>query len=199
MRKFGMILATMLMVVSLAACSKSLSGITGSSSSSGYASSNSGSSSSSVNTGNMQSKNPSTGYIEGDLGDKMSTAWFDFTVESATLCAMYDGYSSNPGYQFLVMDVSLKNTFNEAVPMYDSDFDVEWDDPDSFELPLWMTVNGEELTEEEYMLPYHGSADITMIFEVPEGVEDFIVYFDEYYEDDTAGEVFAVYFTPEQE
>lgn len=196
MRKFGMVLVTMLMVVSLAACSKSISGIPGTNSSSGYASNNSGASSSS---GNTQSKNPSTGYIEGDLGDKMSTAWFDFTVESATLCAMYDGYSSNPGYQFLVMDVSLKNTFNEAVPMYDSDFDVEWDDPDSFEFPLWMSVNGEELTEEEYELPYHGSLDITMVFEVPEGIEDFILYFDEYYEDDTAGDVFAVYITPEQE
>lgn len=186
MKKFGIFLAAMLMSLSLTACSDAVSDIL----ESRGAASGSGSSSGSSSSG--------TGYIEGDLGDTMKTAWFDFELDSAVLQSEYDGYVPEAGDKLLVLDVTMENTFNEPVPMFDNDFDVEWDDPDSYELPVLLYVDGDALDGEEYNLPRHGDTDVTMVFEVPEDVEEFILYFDEYYEDGTDGDVFAVYFAPTQ-
>ena len=137
-------------------------------------------------------------YVEGEVGETLSTAWFDFNVTSATLYSEYNGNIPSEGCQFLVLEMWLKNTFNESVPMFWYDFPVEWDDPDTFEYPVSMTVDGKELTEEEYSLRRAGSANLVMVYEVAEGYDGFYVYFGEEYEDGTTGNILGVYLTPEQ-
>lgn len=137
-------------------------------------------------------------YIWGQVGDTLSTVWFDFNVTSATLYNEYNGNTPSDGCQFLVLEIWVKNTFNESVPMFWSDFDVEWDERDSYELPVSMTVDGKELTEEEYSLRRAGNANLVLVYEVAEGYDEYYVFFDEDFVDGTVGNVFAVYFTPEQ-
>lgn len=133
-------------------------------------------------------------YIYGELGDTMNTYWFDFTVTSATLHHEYAGQTPSDGCLYLALAVTMENTYFEAVPMYIKDFDVEWEDPESYEIPVILIVDGEELAGEEYELPYAGSTDVIMIFEVPEEVDKYFVCFDEYFVDGSVGDTFAVYF-----
>ena len=42
------------------------------------------------------------------------------------------------GYQLLVADVTVKNTNRESIPMYDTDFQVQWSDDseDAYDVPI---------------------------------------------------------------
>lgn len=139
-----------------------------------------------------------TETIIGELGDTMSTYWFDFTVDDAVLTSEYEGSTPSAGNVLLVLTMTLDNTYFEAVPMYASDFDVEWDDPESYETPISIFINGEELTEDAYEIPYADMVDATFVYEVAKGYEDFIVYFDEYFADETLGNIYGVYFVPDE-
>lgn len=138
--------------------------------------------------------------IIGELGDIMSTYWFDFSVDEAVLTSEYEGSTPSAGRVYLVLTITMENTFYEDVPMYRGDFDVEWDDPDaeSYETPVMIFINGEELTEDSYDIPYADLVDATMVFEVDEGYDEFVVYFDEYFADETFGNVLGVYFVPDE-
>lgn len=144
----------------------------------------------------VQSIDHSGGIIYGEIGDAMRTWWFDFTVEAAGLLDEYEEYTPDEGNKLLVVYITLENTFSEAVPMYHYDFDVEWDEPDAYAYPIAMYVDGDVFPEEEesYEIPYEGSTDLAMVFEVPEEFDEFIIYFDEYFANDVLGDMFGVYF-----
>lgn len=203
MKKASTILVAVITVISLTACASGNSSNSGNSNNSGFSSPSNlfGSQEdvSSPSDNNLEDEVSDSSYVWGQVGETMSTYWFDFNVTSATLYSEYDGNTSTDGYQFLELKIWLKNTFNESVPMFWSDFDVEWDDPDSYELPVFMTVDGKELTEDEYSLRRAESADLVLVYEVAEGYDEFFVFFDEDFADGSVGDVFAIYLTPEQE
>lgn len=134
----------------------------------------------------------------GNLGETMSTYWFDFSVDDAVLTSEYEGSTPADGRVLLVLTMTIENTFNDVVPMYSGDFDVEWEDPDSYESPIRIFINGEELMEDTYDLPYADLVDATFVYEVDEGYDEFIVYFDEYFADETLGDIYGVYFVPDE-
>lgn len=207
MKKTAAILITVMMAISLAACGNDGTGQLGTSSfgknSTVDDTTNDNSSDDNILSGGSLAENGDPEYIWGELGDKMSTAWFDFTIKSATLCGEYSGNTPADGCQYLVLEMRLENTYldSEPVPIYYDDFDVEWEDPDSYELPVFMKIDGQTLSEDnyEFQLRFARNADATMVYEVPEEYEEYYVYFDEYFADGTMGNVIAVYLVPEQE
>ena len=68
------------------------------------------------------------GYAEGKLNDTMHTYFFDFTVNSAYVCDKYENYTPQEGKELLVAEVTIKNTHRESIPMFDTDFQVQWND-----------------------------------------------------------------------
>ena len=59
---------------------------------------------------------------ESHLGDTVSTLWFDYVVNSADPMDTYEGYTAAEGNKLVVVDLTMKNTFDESVPMFDTDF-----------------------------------------------------------------------------
>lgn len=145
--------------------------------------------------GNVSS---SGGSAYGQPGDTMSTDLFNFQVKSATLYSEDEDGIPFDGYRYLVLEMALENKYQQEVIIYDSDFIVQWDDPDSYEYPQSMSVNGKELTDGSYELPLSGSTNVTMLYEVPEGVDKFMVYFEEYLEGADESAVYVVNFVPGQ-
>ena len=146
----------------------------------------------------------SDGYAEGRMGDTMHTCFFDYTVNSAYLCDEYEGYTAvQDGFCLLVADVTVKNTFQETIPMFDSDFQVQWgdDDPDAFDFPI--TYYGDAVSENQLPTEYDLAIDETqsglLVYEVPEGEKDFSISYLEAFEDGSEGDVFFVYFTAEEQ
>lgn len=137
--------------------------------------------------------------ITGVPGDVMSTYWFDFTVTNVSLCAEYNGSVPSEGKTFLEVDLTLKNTISSAVPMYKSDFDVEWDATDSYEIPFYVSADGTEVTENSFHLEEGSTLPVVMVFKVDEGYDTYTIYFDETFADGSTGNVYEVILSPERQ
>ena len=143
------------------------------------------------------------GYGEGRMGDVMHSYFFDFTVNSAYLCDEFEGYvPSQEGYRLLVTDVTVHNTHISSIPMFDSDFQVQWssDAADAFELPI--TYEADQVSARqlptEYELAVDEEREGLLVFEVPQGEKDFSISYLEVFDDSTEGDVFFVFFTAEE-
>lgn len=147
---------------------------------------------------------PTDGYAEGALGDTMRTRFFDYKVNSAYLCDEFEGYTPADGSELLVAEVTLTNTFGDDIEMYDTDFQAQWgadDDEDAFSLPITCGPEGEYLDpvhEDQlpavYTLADKESTTGLLVYEVPAGNSSFSISYLEYFDDDTTGDTFFVFF-----
>ncbi len=145
------------------------------------------------------------GYAEGKLGDTMRNTFFDYSVNNAYVCDFYEDYIPQAGYELLVADVTVKNTFDETISMFDSDFQVQWDSDskDAFDYPVTFYLDegtglGDKVLPAQYDLAKEESRTGLLIFEVPTGETEFSISYMEYFDDDTTGDTFFVLFTAEK-
>ena len=84
--------------------------------------------------------------------------------------------------------------------MYDTDFQVQWNDDaeDAYAWPVEHTFS-EEVLPAEYSLAVNESKSGLLVYEVPEGNDDFSVSFMEFFEDESEGDLFFVYFTADRQ
>ncbi len=143
------------------------------------------------------------GIAEGKAGDTMATAWFTFKINSAKLADDYKGaVQAEDGMKLAVVNVTLTNTFEEDIPMFDSDFQIQWGDgDDDYDYPVTLEDTSywtEGMLEDSYVLPAKKSVTGDLVFAVPEGINDFWLAFMEYYdtedEDSEEGDVFFLPF-----
>ena len=146
------------------------------------------------------------GYSTGEMHDTVHTYFFDFTINSAYVCETYESYTPAEGNDLLVAEVTIKNTFEDTITMYDTDFQVQWNDEaeDAFDVPITYHMDIDEVLNEdvfpyEYELKKNKSRTGLMIFEVPEGNTEFSISYLEYFEDYTYGDVHFVYFSAEKQ
>ena len=148
---------------------------------------------------------------EGRAGDTMETYFFEFTVNSATLTDDYEGYTPAEGNTLLVAEVTVKNTFQESIEMYDADFQLGWGDgEDDFAYPI--TINTETMEEMDpvgenqlpgtYTLAVDEERTGDLVYEVPTDLVDFSIsyleLFDDGSEEGESGDTPFVYFTAEK-
>lgn len=129
----------------------------------------------------------------GYVGDIMHTYWFDFTVNDIMFCQNFQGYTAREGYQLIVLDMTIENTFDEEVPMFDTDFWVEWGEDDySYPVSDLYDISTDFLPECYYLT----TDDIVtglLMYEVPVGYSEYMLIFEEYFEDGDVGDWFGVY------
>lgn len=208
MKKFvSLVLATVVTAAVLTGCGSNGT-LTGSSSSFSSGSSSSGSSSSSPaassSAGTQVGYPDDNGNAEGRLGDTMHTYFFDYTVNSAYLCDEYEGYTPADGYEILVADITVKNTSTSTLPMYDTDFQIQWNDEadDAYGFPITLDLNdvlNDQMLPGEYDLAIAKSINGLLVYEVPAGNNDFSISYLEMFDDDTTGDVFFVYFSADKQ
>lgn len=140
-------------------------------------------------------------YSEGRIGDVMHNKFFDFTVNSAYTCATFEGYIPEEGRQLLVAELTIKNTFHETIPMFDTDFQAQWNDQEdldnAYAYPVEEIVSDEQLAV-EYDLGVDEETTGLLVFEVPAELQDYSVVYLEEFDDDSTGDFFAVFFTAKQ-
>lgn len=155
------------------------------------------------------------GGDEGFLGDVMHTYFFDFLVNDVYTCGTYGTYTPAEGNQVLVVDLSVKNVILSTIPMYDTDFQIQWipldgeNEDDAYAWPI-TTIDpdyvidhqahaGEALDESqlpyEYELGINESRRGFLFFEVPADVKDFSLAFQEYFDNDSTGDSYFLYFS----
>ena len=117
--------------------------------------------------------------------DTKSTAWFDYTVKKAENVIAYEGYTAQTGNQLIVIDLSLVNTFNDSVPMFDTDFQLGWGTYSDDEIALPLAPYSSNQLPEEYNLAVNETREGMLVYEVPNNVTDFTFSFLEVYENGT--------------
>ncbi len=147
------------------------------------------------------------GYAEGRIGDTVHSYFMDFTVNSAYTTADYHGHTAPEGKQILVVELTVKNTFNESLPMYDDDFQGQWASSSETDEFAWPITGGEDggdrdtVAEEqfpaEYELAVNESRTGTLVFDVPADEKDFSISHQELFDDGSEGDTLFVFFTAE--
>lgn len=144
---------------------------------------------------------PKNGLAEGKIGNTMRTYWFDFSVNSAYLCDSFSGYDAADGYNLLVVDITVTNTFSEILPMFDSDFWIDWD-PDDDDAYAYPVENASSLNSNilpgEYYLMVDETENGLLLYEIPDGNTDLAIAYMELTDQNETGDFFVVYFEPDQ-
>ncbi|WP_312279267.1 DUF4352 domain-containing protein [Oscillibacter sp.] len=140
-------------------------------------------------------------YEEGRIGDVMHSEFFDFTVNSVYICDTYEEYTPDADHKLLVSELTIKNTFNETIPMFDTDFQAQWADKDdqdnAFANPV-ETMVSEEQMESEYDLAVDEERTGLLIFEVPTDFDDFSIVYLEEFDTGETGNLYEVFFTAKE-
>lgn len=149
------------------------------------------------------------GFADGYMGDTLRTYFFDFTVNSAYTCSEFEGYTPSEGNTLLVADVTFYNYTASSVPMYDTDLQAQWSGTEDQDFALPITYARTDLYPNtgvepmgdmfpvEFSLGIHQSQTGLLVYEVPAGEADYSLSYMELFNNDTTGDTFFVYFTPE--
>lgn len=149
------------------------------------------------------------GYGEGRIGDVVHSVFMDFSVNSAYTTSNYHGYTAPEGMKVLVVEMTIKNTFNESLPMWDDDFQAQWTasgDTGEYSWPITENADGSdrdavagEQLPAAYELAVNESRTGVLAFDVPEDEKDFSISHLELFDDGSEGNTFFVYFTAKKE
>ncbi len=142
------------------------------------------------------------GIISGEVEDEMETAFFDFTVLDAVRYDTHqflDGlYQAEDGNTYLVVTISVTNTFEEDIAMSITDFTLDYKGNDSEDV---VTGYGKaEIGQDQFMdniftLKQDETVTKSILFTV-KNKKNYTLRYREYYEDDFKGDTFEVQLTP---
>ena len=147
-------------------------------------------------------------YYEGGVGDTMETYFFDFTVNSAHTSTTYGDVELDEGC-FLIVNVTVKNTMSSTITMVDTDFQAQWTDEsdDAYCFPITYEYEDGLLDEmrqlpASYDLESGKSRNGELVYVVPADEPEYSISYQELLvaneRNESEGDVFFVYFTPEQ-
>ncbi|MCI9555289.1 DUF4352 domain-containing protein [uncultured Oscillibacter sp.] len=185
MKKLLSLIVTLLLLLTLAACGGGSGGGSGG-----------------AGSGEVRAED---GFAEARIGDLVHSYFMDFTVNSAYTAPDYHGHTPPEGRKVLVVELTVKNTFHESIPMYDDDFQGQWSGSagsDDFAWPITEGEDGsgldtvaEEQLPAEYELAVNESRTGVLVFDVPAEEKDFCIAHMELFDNDSEGDTFFVYFT----
>ncbi len=108
----------------------------------------------------------------------------------------------------LVAEVTVRNTGDASIEMYDTDFQAQWGtegetdyrvpittDPDTY---MELDTLSEKQLPSTYLLGIEGERTGLLVYEVPADQADYSISYMEAFQDGTTGETFFVTFTPEE-
>lgn len=137
------------------------------------------------------------GYAGGGVGDTFRTIFFDWSLDSVSYPSEYEGYVAADGYQLLDCVITVKNTFGEELPMFNSDFQIQWHDlgngEDDYDYGIEMD-DSSTVMPSDFGLADKDSCTYHVIYEVPAEAKEFSVSYLEFFSDGTEGDVFFAYF-----
>lgn len=144
------------------------------------------------------------GLIKGETGETMETAFFDVTLKEAVRYNTYqfdDGlYQAEEGNTYLVVTLTIENTYDEDIPMSITDFTLDYEDNQSKEIITGYgkaDLNNEKFMDNIFTLKMGESVTKSILFTV-HNKENYTLNYTEYYEDEFKGDSFLVSFTPEE-
>ena len=160
-----------------------------------------------------------TAFFDFTVDSAYTTQEFDGLTAAGEgmsyLTEYYDRPAPADGCKFLVVEITLHNTTTMSQPMFVADFQVQWDlqegedEDQNYAFPVYQSQANESgdyvyysLSEmqlpAEYDLGINEERTGILLYAVPAGAKDYAVFFEEYFSDDTIGDLFQVSFNAEE-
>ena len=133
------------------------------------------------------------GYVVGEVGEKLTTQFFSFSVDSVESTDRCGDAAAGEGTTLVVAEITVKNTFGETIPMFSSDFVLYYGAGDE-DYCFPVEAAGDGLMELEYELAKDEEITAKVAYEVPEDADSFSLLYLEVYEDDFVGNAYYVDF-----
>lgn len=153
----------------------------------------------------------SYGKAEGTLGDIMKASFMEFRLNAAATADQYQTLIADEGMKLLVLNITTHVTQKNPLKLYDTDYQIQWGGEGELDYSEPVTYRDEwadfvgyknwtDLGELEGMFP--GTAVLASeetitydyVYQVPEGLSEFYLLFQEYFEDESVGDLFIVSF-----
>lgn len=135
------------------------------------------------------------GTAQGGLNTVMHTEFFTFTLTGAALHSTLGDYMPGLGQAVLAVDLEVKNTFSETIPMFDTDFLLQWGSTEEDQAYCLLDTVADDQLPERYDLEKGQSRSGRLYFTVPQDAENFTLTYLERFDDGTTGDAFSVTFT----
>ncbi|MGN0437695.1 MAG: DUF4352 domain-containing protein [Lachnospiraceae bacterium] len=141
------------------------------------------------------------GLVEGTQGDTLHTAFFDLTVDETMWYTTYqfnDGlYDAPEGNKYLLVTVTIKNTYARDLSMSITDFVLSCND----DTPIYgygkIDIDQDEMMNNVFSLKKGDEITKSILYVVPDSGSYQLTY-TEYYSDDFVGDSFVVKLNQEE-
>ncbi|MGN0154572.1 MAG: DUF4352 domain-containing protein [Lachnospiraceae bacterium] len=143
------------------------------------------------------------GLIKAQEGEKVSTAFFDVTIDSAERYDTYqfeDGlYQADEGNTYLVVTLTIQNTYEKDLPMSITDFTLDFDGNEEEGIITGYgksDLNQDNFMENIFTLKKGESITKSILYTVADK-EQYVLCYSEYYEDKFEGDSYEISLKPE--
>ena len=127
---------------------------------------------------------------EFQVGDRVDTYWFQFTVDQVKTTDRWMDYQPQEGSRLAVCYLTLESTFSEAVPMNWADFVLVWGGGEA-DVSYPIEYQGQEQLPDEYSLIKGEERTGCLVFEVPQGVTQAKLVFQELFNEGDSDSVYT--------
>lgn len=118
--------------------------------------------------------------------DVMTTAFFQLAINSVNVVDELEGYVPNDGYKFMVVNVSITNTFGSEIPMYDADFAMLWAEDEG----AYPDTDFTDALPAEYDIADGETTTGNLVYIVPADKTNFILQYYDLWDDDFEGNTY---------
>ncbi|MCI8417456.1 MAG: hypothetical protein HFI33_08210 [Lachnospiraceae bacterium] len=140
------------------------------------------------------------GFYDGGIGDTLENVFFAMRVDEARLVESYGSYEPSEGTELVDVTITLTNTFWEELPMYNTDFQIQWggEGDDDFRFGLSeLSAESPDVMPEQFWLEEGETVEYHLIYEIPAGNRELSVSYLEEYSDGSEGSLYVIFFEPE--
>ncbi len=144
------------------------------------------------------------GLILGEMNEPTKTAFFDVTVKGATCYDTYqfdDGlYQAKEGTTYLVVNLTIENTYDADIPMSITDFTLDYQGNETEDIITGYgraDVNKNEFMDNIFTLKEGETVTKSILFTV-ESKKAYTLNYTEYYEDEFKGDSFSISLIPKK-
>lgn len=135
------------------------------------------------------------GWLGANIGDKITAKWYDFTINSIEEINEYNGYKAKDGKTLYHAQITITNTTDKDVYLFDGDFTLVWNlENEEFSYQYSMDAFNDSMLSNEMVIEPGATKTIDTLYEVDKTTEKpLAIYYYEQYSDNQNGNKYYVY------
>ena len=135
------------------------------------------------------------GYLGAQVGIKVNAKWYDFTINSVEEIKEYQGYKPANNKKLIHSSITITNTSDKDVYIFDGDFALVWDlDKEERSYTTSIDPLDNNMLKNEMVINVGETKTIDTVYEIDNNIKKpMAIYYYEQYSDGQRGNKYYVY------